>query len=48
VDIDQTIDYVNSLDPGPELAVFANGEHFFHGRLIELRDTVEAFIENNR
>ena len=48
VDINQTIDYVNSLEPGPELAVFPNGEHFFHGRLIELRDTVEAFIKNNR
>lgn len=44
VDINETIDFINSLDPGPQLAVFPGGEHFFHGRLIELRDTVEAFI----
>jgi alpha/beta superfamily hydrolase len=48
VDIDETIEYVNGLNPGPELAVFPDGDHFFHGRLIELRDTVETFISNNR
>ena len=47
VDIDETIEYVNGLNPGPELAVFPDGDHFFHGRLVELRDTVEAFITNN-
>jgi len=47
VDINETIDYVNSLDPGPQLSVFSHGEHFFHGRLIELRDTVEDFIRKN-
>ena len=47
VDINETIDYVNGLNPGPELAVFPDGEHFFHGRLIELRDTVESFISSN-
>lgn len=47
VDIDETIEYVNGLTPGPELAVFPDGDHFFHGRLVELRDTVEAFITNN-
>ena len=41
VDINETIEYVNELDPGPQLAVFPDGEHFFHGRLIELRDTVD-------
>jgi len=48
VDINETIEYINGLDPGPELAVFPDGEHFFHGRLIELRDTVESFIEKNQ
>jgi len=47
VDINETIEYVNGLNPGPELAVFPDGDHFFHGRLIELRDTVGAFIANN-
>lgn len=47
VDINETIDYVNSLEPGPQLSIFPQGEHFFHGRLIELRDTVEDFIRSN-
>jgi len=47
VDINETIDYVNSLEPGPQLSIFPQGEHFFHGRLIELRDTVEDFIGSN-
>jgi len=45
VDIEETVAYVNSLDPGPSLAVFPGGDHFFHGRLVELRNTVEAFVE---
>lgn len=48
VDINETIDYVNNLDPGPQLSIFPQGEHFFHGRLIELRDTVEDFIRKNK
>jgi len=47
VDINETIEYVNSLSPGPQLSVFPHGEHFFHGRLIELRDTVEDFVRSN-
>ena len=48
VDIDETVAYVDSLEPGPRLAVIPGGEHFFHGRLVELRDTVEAFISSVR
>ena len=48
VDIDETVEYVNSLEPGPQLAVFPDAEHFFHGRLVELRHTVEAFIGENQ
>ena len=44
VDVDETIDWLNSLDPGPVLEVFEGAEHFFHGRLVELRNTVEGFI----
>jgi alpha/beta superfamily hydrolase len=47
VDINETIDYVNSLDPGPRLSVFSDGEHFFHGRLVELRETVAEFVGAN-
>jgi alpha/beta superfamily hydrolase len=45
VDIDETIKWVNSLQPGPELAVFPDTEHFFHGKLIDLRETVSRFVQ---
>lgn len=44
VDVDETIGWVNSLEPGPALEVFAGTEHFFHGRLVRLRETVERFV----
>lgn len=46
VDIAETIEWVNGLDPGPELAVLADGDHFFHGRLIELRELVADFVQS--
>ncbi len=46
VDVDDTIEWVNTLDPGPELLIFPGGEHFFHGRLIELRESVMRFVRN--
>ena len=45
VEVDDTIDWLNSLQPGPELQVFDGAEHFFHGRLIDLREAVTAFVE---
>ncbi|MDH4046832.1 MAG: alpha/beta hydrolase [Gammaproteobacteria bacterium] len=45
VDVDETVDWVNRLDPGPELQIFEDTEHFFHGKLVRLRSAVEAFIE---
>jgi hypothetical protein len=44
VPVDETLEWVNGLEPGPELLVFEGAEHFFHGRLIELRDAVQAFV----
>jgi hypothetical protein len=44
VTVDETIDWLNTLRPGPELQVLAGAEHFFHGRLGELRDAVTAFV----
>jgi len=44
VPVDETIDWVNSLQPGPELIVFPETGHFFHGKLVELRDTVSDFV----
>lgn len=47
VDIEETIAWVNQLDPGPELEIFPDTEHFFHGKLVPLRDTVQRFVQEN-
>ena len=47
VDVEETIGWVNSLEPGPELQVMAGAEHFFHGRLVELREAVIEFVQSN-
>jgi alpha/beta superfamily hydrolase len=45
VDVEETVAWVNSLEPGPELLIISGGEHFFHGRLTELREAVMRFIQ---
>ncbi len=45
VDIAETIEWVNCLHPGPELLVMPGAEHFFHGRLVELREVVTEFVQ---
>ncbi len=47
VDIEETVGWINSLAPGPELAVIPEAEHFFHGKLVILRDRLEAFISEH-
>jgi len=47
VAVDETIEWVNGLEPGPELLVMPGAEHFFHGRLVELREAVMQFVANN-
>jgi alpha/beta superfamily hydrolase len=47
VDVEETIAWVNELEPGPELQILEDAEHFFHGKLVLLRDAVEAFIEKH-
>ena len=44
VDCEQVLSWVNALDPGPEVAVLSGVDHFFHGRLVELRDIVSTFL----
>ncbi len=48
VDIDETVEWVDKLEPGPELLVIPDGEHFFHGRLLELREAVALFVEESQ
>ena len=45
VDVEETVAWVDSLEPGPELLIINGGEHFFHGRLAELREAVMRFIQ---
>lgn len=40
VDCDGVVDWVNSLPPGPELVVLEGVDHFFHGRLNDLKRTL--------
>lgn len=40
VDCDDTIEWVNELEPGPQLIVLPDVDHFFHGRLTLLRQTL--------
>jgi hypothetical protein len=47
VDVDETIAWVNGLDPGPELQILEGAVHFFHGKLLLLREAVEAFVAKN-
>jgi len=44
VELDETVDWFNSLEPGPELLVMEGAEHFFHGRLVDLREAVSGFV----
>ncbi len=40
VDCDSVVSWVNSLEPGPELLILPDVDHFFHGRLSLLRETL--------
>jgi alpha/beta superfamily hydrolase len=48
VDIEETVAWVDSLEPGPELLVLNGAEHFFHGRLRDLREAVMEFIARHQ
>jgi uncharacterized protein len=39
--------WVKSLEPGPELKIMIGAEHFFHGRLSELRNIVTEFLDRH-
>ena len=47
VDINESVEWVNQLEPGPELTVFPDTTHFFHGKLVLLRQAVEEFVTAN-
>lgn len=44
VDAAEVARWTAAYDPPPELRLLAGAEHFFHGRLAELRETVMSFL----
>ena len=48
VEVDETVEWVDSLEPGPELLVLNGAEHFFHGRLNDLREAVMSFVADQQ
>ena len=44
VDTDAVVAWVNDLEPGPELLVLNGVDHFFHGRLSELRERLYDLV----
>ena len=46
VDCEEVIEWVNRLSPGPELSVVQGAEHFFHGRLNDLKRIVVNWVED--
>ena len=48
VDVEETVAWVDSLEPGPELLIINGAEHFFHGRLAELRGAVMEFVADEQ
>ena len=44
VDHERVLDWTRSLEPPPEVRILAGAEHFFHGRLTELRSLLGAWL----
>ncbi|MBT8136255.1 MAG: alpha/beta hydrolase [Gammaproteobacteria bacterium] len=45
VEADEVVTWIDSLEPGPELVVLEGVDHFFHGRLRELRQVVTSLVQ---
>jgi uncharacterized protein len=48
VDVDAVIAWVNELEPGPQLIVLEGVDHFFHGRLTQLKDSLIAWTDEEK
>ncbi len=44
VDHERVLAWTRSLDPAPEVRILPGAEHFFHGRLTELRSILGAWL----
>jgi len=43
---ENAVEWVNAAAPGPELVMLEGVDHFFHGRLNQLRETVSEFLDH--
>jgi alpha/beta superfamily hydrolase len=48
VDAAEVARWAAAYDPPPEIRLLAGAEHFFHGRLVELREVVMRFLAEPR
>lgn len=48
VDVESVVSWMDALEPGPELLVMEDTDHFFHSKLVLLRDAVAEFVRDNR
>ena len=46
VPVDEVITWLDQLEPGPELVVLPEVGHFFHGALVELRQTLVTNLKD--
>jgi len=44
VDHERVLAWTNSVSPPPEVRILAGAEHFFHGRLTEMRTVLGAWL----
>jgi alpha/beta superfamily hydrolase len=47
VPVDEVIEWLDQLEPGPELVVMSGIGHFFHANLVELRQTLVANLKSD-
>jgi alpha/beta superfamily hydrolase len=47
VPVDDIVAWVDQIDPGPELIIMRDVGHFFHGHLVELRQTLVANLSDS-
>ncbi|HKT74277.1 MAG TPA: alpha/beta family hydrolase [Steroidobacteraceae bacterium] len=48
LDANAVLEWARRVTPAPRVEVLAGGSHFFHGRLLELREAVLAFMRDDR
>lgn len=45
VDSDAVLRVMRGLDPAPQVEVFKDCSHFFHGRLVELKERLQSYLD---